>query len=135
MITPDIEGQKKKKNIENISRDEMERAIRQLTMENQEESIIFHRTNRIWNEEQIPDDWRKELLVKLPKKGDLSLCNNWRGITLLSIPSKFLYSVILQRIKTEVGKSLRDEQEGFRQERSCVDQIATLRIIVEQIIE
>ena len=113
----------------------MERAIRQLTMENQEESIIFHRTNRIWNEEQIPDDWRKGLLVKLPKKGDLSLCNNWRGITLLSIPSKFLYSVILQRIKTEVGKTLRDEQEGFRQERSCVDQIATLRIIVEQIIE
>jgi hypothetical protein len=101
----------------------MERAIRQLTMENQEESIIFHRTNRIWNEEQIPDDWRKGLLVKLPKKGDLSLCNNWRGITLLSIPSKFLYSVILQRIKTEVGKTLRDEQEGFRQERSCVDQI------------
>ena len=103
----------------------MERAIRQLTMENQEESIIFHRTNRIWNEEQIPDDWRKGLLVKLPKKGDLSLCNNWRGITLLSIPSKFLYSVILQRIKTEVDKTLRDEQAGFKQERSCVDQIAT----------
>jgi hypothetical protein len=52
-------------------------------------------------------------IVKLLKKGDLSLCNNWRGITLLSIPSNFLYSVILQRIKTEVGKTLRDEQEGY----------------------
>ena len=104
-------------------------------MDNISVNALHHRTNRIWNEEQIPDDWRKGLLVNLPKKGDLSLCNNWRGITLLSIPSNFLYSVILQRIKTEVGKTLRDEQEGFRQERSCVDQIATLRIIVEQIIE
>jgi hypothetical protein len=53
----------------------------------------------------------------------------------LSIPSKILCSVILQRIKTEVDKTLRDEQAGFRQERSCVDQNATLRIIVEQTIE
>ena len=53
----------------------------------------------------------------------------------MSIPSKIICSVILQRIKTEVDKTLRDEQAGFRQERSCVDQIATLRIIVEQTIE
>ena len=53
----------------------------------------------------------------------------------MAIPSKILCSVILQRIKTEVDKTLRDEQAGFRQERSCVDQIATLRIIVEQTIE
>ena len=96
-------------------------------MDNISVNALHHRTNKIWNEEQIPDDWRKGLLVKLPKKGDLSLCNNWRGITLSSIPSKILCSVILQRIKTE--------QAGFRQERSCIDQIATLRIIVEQTIE
>ena len=32
-------------------------------------------------------------------------------------------------------KTLRDDQAGFRKERSCVDQIATLRVIVEQTIE
>ena len=35
----------------------------------------------------------------------------------------------------EVDKTLREEQAGFRQDRSCTDQIATLRIIVEQSIE
>lgn len=34
-----------------------------------------------------------------------------------------------------MDKMMRDEQAKFRQERSCVDQIATLRIINEQTIE
>ncbi|XP_071171115.1 craniofacial development protein 2-like [Mytilus edulis] len=47
-------------------------------------------------------------------------------------------NTILSRMKNEVDKLLRDEQAGFRQERSCIDQIATLRIIImiiEQAIE
>ena len=54
---------------------------------------------------------------------------------LLSIPSKVLTRVILNRMKVAVDEVLRDEQAGFRKDRSCIDQIATLRIIVEQTIE
>ena len=38
-------------------------------------------------------------------------------------------------IKNKLDKLLREELAGFRHERSCVDQIATLRIIIEQTIE
>jgi len=38
-------------------------------------------------------------------------------------------------MKNIVDPELRDEQAGFRQNRSCTDQIATLRIIVEQSLE
>ena len=38
-------------------------------------------------------------------------------------------------MKGEVDKTLRGDQAGFRQGRSCTDQISTLRIIVEQSIE
>ena len=85
--------------------------------------------NFVWEKEEIPDDWKRGLLVKLTKKGDLSQCGNWRGIMLLSIPSKVLTRVILNRIKVAVDEVLRDEQAGFRKDRSCIDQIATLRII------
>ncbi len=34
-------------------------------------------------------------------------------------------------MKGEVDKTLREEQAGFRQDRSCTDQIATLRIVIE----
>ena len=69
------------------------------------------------------------------QKSDLSLSGNWRGIMLLSIPRKVLTRVILNRMKVVVDKALRDEQVGFRKDRSCIDQISTLRILVEQTIE
>ena len=50
----------------------------------------------------------------------------------MSIPSKVLTRIILERLKAAVNNTLRDEQAGFRAGRSCIDQIATLHIILEQ---
>ena len=91
--------------------------------------------NRIWSEEQVSEEWRKRLLIKLPKKSDLSHCKNWRGIMLLNMASKMFCRVILERIKAALDEELREEQVGFLGGRSCTDQIATLRIIVEQSTE
>ena len=90
---------------------------------------------KIWEEEQVPSEWKEGYLIKIPKKGDLSSCSNYRGITLLSIPSKVFNHVLLNRIKNAVDPMLRDQQAGFRTNRSCTDQIATLRIILEQSLE
>ena len=67
-----------------------------------------------------------------PKKGDLSDCNNWRGITLLSVPGKIFCSILLNKIRSAVDHVLREEQAGFRPGRSCIDQIFALRNILEQ---
>jgi hypothetical protein len=80
----------------------------------------------------MPEDWRKGILIKIPKKGNLSECNNWRGIALLSVPSKIMTTVILNRIREKIDQRLKKEQAGFRKNHSCVDQINTLRIIIEQ---
>ncbi|VDP71198.1 unnamed protein product, partial [Schistosoma mattheei] len=80
-------------------------------------------------------DWKEGLLIKIPKKGDLSKCDNYRGITLLSIPRKIFNRVLLNRMKNCVDAQLRDQQTGFRKDRKCTDQIAALRIHVEQSIE
>ncbi|EYC04190.1 hypothetical protein Y032_0089g2272 [Ancylostoma ceylanicum] len=44
--------------------------------------------NDCWRQAKIPEDWRKGVIDKLPKKGDTSECGNWRGFTLLSVPGK-----------------------------------------------
>ena len=54
---------------------------------------------------------------------------------MLSVPGKVFNRVILERLREPVDQRLRDQQAGFRQDRSCTDQIATLRIIIEQSIE
>jgi ribosomal protein L30/L7E len=93
--------------------------------------MLYPLLEKIWKEEKIPEEWAEGLIIKIPKKGDLSNCNNWRGITLLSIPSKILTRIILNRIQNTVERHLRKEQAGFRKHRSCVDLINTRRIILE----
>ena len=53
----------------------------------------------------------------------------------LSIASKVLCRVLLNKMKGAVDTKLRNEQARFRKGRSCTDHIATLRIIVEQSVE
>ena len=43
----------------------------------------------IWQKEKFPKEWKEGIVIKVPKKGDLSQCRNWRGVTLLVVISKF----------------------------------------------
>ena len=36
----------------------------------------------VWEKEQAPEEWGKGIIPPLPKKGDITYCNNNRGITL-----------------------------------------------------
>jgi hypothetical protein len=90
---------------------------------------------KIWGEGTVPEDWKEEYLIKLPKKGDLSKCSNFRWITLFSIPGNVLNRIILHKMKEYLHPLLRDQQAGLRKGRSFTDQIATLLIIIEQLLE
>ena len=89
---------------------------------------------KIWEHDVIPKDWSEELILKLSKKGDLSNCDNWRGITLLSVPSKVFCRVLLKRIDSATDAKIRQEQAEFRNVRGYIDQIFALRNIIEQCI-
>ena len=58
--------------------------------------------NSIWRELDVLDAWRKGIIVKLPKKGNLIDCNNWRGITQLSTHGKVFTRVLLNRLQDAV---------------------------------
>ena len=52
-----------------------------------------------------------------------------------TVISKIFNKMILERIKNSLKMGLRKEQAGFRHNRSCIDQINTLRVIIEQFVE
>ena len=58
----------------------------------------------------MPADWTKGVIIRIPKKGALSDCNNWRGITLLSVPSKILTKIVIKRISDAVDTGMKDRQ-------------------------
>ena len=70
----------------------------------------------VWEGQEVPADWTKGVIIRTPKKGALSDCNNWRGITLLSVPSKILAKIIIKQISDALDTGLRKEQPGFRRE-------------------
>ena len=58
--------------------------------------ILHDLFGKIWEQEEIPTEWKEGYLVKLPKKGDMQECKNYRGIMLLSVPGKVLNRIILE---------------------------------------
>ena len=91
--------------------------------------------SKVWEYETVPGDWTKGIVVIVPKKGDTSICSNNRVITLRSTVSKLYQIIILQRLNERLEQLLRDIQCGFRKNRSCVDQIYTLRTIIHSCLE
>ena len=88
--------------------------------------------SQIWIEERIPDDWNLSILCPVHKKGDKTVCANYRGISLLPIAYKILSSVLCERLKSKVGEIIGPYQCGFRPGKSTIDQIFTLRQILEK---
>ena len=101
----------------------------------EEDGLVFalrKLCNEIWVTGIIPSGWKNGVIVKVPKKGDLSQCGNWRGITLSPIALKIFSRVLLNRLELVVDGILRDEQAGFRKGRGCNDQIFVVRHLMQQ---
>ena len=80
-----------------------------------------------WEQGHIPQDMRDANIVTLYKnKGDLSDCNNYHGISLLSIVGKVFPRVTLTRLQSLASQVYPESQCGFRAGRSTVDMIFSL---------
>ena len=81
----------------------------------------------VWMEGQVPEEWRDAILIPIPKKGDLSYCDNWCGISLLDTVGKLFAKVIQARLQSVVEDALTDSQCGFRSGRGCIDMLFCAR--------
>ena len=87
-----------------------------------------------WEDGCLPQDLKDARIVHLYKgKGDKSSCDNYRGISLLSIAGKILCKVIINRLNTHLLDEIVPESQcGFRKNRGTVDMIFCARKIQEK---
>ena len=89
---------------------------------------LLHTFNFIFLHGEIPKDFKESIIIPLFKKGDPSLCSNYRGLSLINSSCKIFNILILNRINSwlENNKILNEYQAGFRKDYSTVDNIFNL---------
>lgn len=136
-----------------ISRAEIERAIRSLQLNKSPgvdgippevlkcggESLhaeLHSLFSLCWEQRCIPQDLKDANIVTLYKnKGDRKDCNNYRGISLLSLVGKLFAKALLPRLQAVAARILPESQCGFRSARSTIDMIFSLRQLQEKCVE
>jgi hypothetical protein len=76
-------------------------------------SVIHKLITSVYNKEELPDKWNESIIIPGNKMSDKTDCNNYCGISLLSLSYKILSNI-------------------FRRNRSTTDQIFRIRHIAEK---
>ena len=97
--------------------------------------MMYTLCKRIYQEKSCPADWGKAIIVPIHKKKDKRDCNNYRGISLLSLPGKVYTSILRQRLKRYIEEIVAEEQTGFRAGRGTMDQLFVIRQLAEKYFE
>ena len=94
--------------------------------------VLHSICQQIWKTQQWQQDWKRSVLILIPKKGNAKECSNYHTIALISYASKVMLKILQARLQQYVNCELPDVQAGFRKGRGTRDQIANIRWIMEK---
>ena len=97
--------------------------------------VLHSLCQQIWKTQQWPQDWKRSILIPIPKKGSTKECANHQTIALISHASKVMLKILHARLQHYVNQELPDVQTGFRKGRGTEDQVANLNWIIEKVRE
>ena len=87
---------------------------------------------KIWRDEKMPTEWEEAVVVTLHKKGERTLCDNYRGLSLLNVGYKVLTSIIYRRLFPYYEAAIGHYQAGFLPSKSTIDNIFIVRQLFEK---
>jgi hypothetical protein len=91
--------------------------------------------NSVWNKEELPDQWKESIIVPIHKRTNKTYCNNYRGISLLSISNTILWNILPSRLSPYIDEIIGDHRRRFRRNTSTTDQIFCICQILEKKFE
>ena len=87
---------------------------------------------QIWKTQQWPQNWKRLVLIPIPKKDNARECSNYHTIALISHASKVTLKIRQARLQEYMNRDLPDVQASFRKGRGTRDQIANIHWIIEK---
>ena len=94
--------------------------------------VLHSMCQQIWKTQQWPQDWKRSILIPIPKKGSTKECSNHWTIALISHDSKVMLKILHAKLQHYVNQELPDVQAGFRKGRGTRDQTANICWVIEK---
>ena len=91
--------------------------------------------NKTYRSGYIPKDFRKSIIVPVPKVSRTQECSDFRTTALISHASKVLLHLIKNRIMPIIERQLGESQVGFRKGKGTRDAIFQLRMLSERVLQ
>ena len=81
--------------------------------------------NTSYNTSVVPAKWKLAHVAPLHNRGAMNEANNYRPISLTSIPCKLMEHIVLHYLNEKLEQVLPNWQHGFRQGLSCETQLCS----------
>ena len=94
---------------------------------------VLHSTcQQFWKTQQWLQNWKRSVLIPIPKKDNEKECSNYCTTALISHTSKVMLKILQARLQHYVNHELPDIQARFRKVRATRVQIAKIRWIIKK---
>ena len=100
-------------------------------LEGEVTDMLNRHSKALNNENTIPDDWRKSMIVFIPKMGNSTALDNQRGSAKICSSAKLFNKVLLSCLKSIIDPQLSQCQSGFHAGWSTTEQVMALRCVID----
>ena len=94
--------------------------------------VLHSVCQQIWKTQQGPQDWKRSVLIPIPKKDNAKECSNHCTIAHLFHTLKLMLKILQGRLQHSVNHKLPDVKVGSGKGRGTRDQITNILWIIEK---
>ena len=91
------------------------------TLKNDATEVLHSICQQIWKTQQWPQNWKRSILIPIPKKGSTKEGANHQTFALISHSRKVMLKILPGRLQHYANQELPDVQSGFRKGRGTRD--------------
>ena len=94
--------------------------------------VLHSVCQQIQKTQQWPQDWKRSVVIPIPKTGNDKECSSYHTIALISHTGRVMLNILQARLQQYMNRELPDVQAGFRKGRGTRDQIANIHWIIKK---